>query len=104
VVEAGRAISARAGVTLCRVLWVQQQPGGRTVVVVDGGVSHSPRAALADTAYSVALANRRSCTPIQPLTVVDRNGDLGDEIPCGAPLSDDLRAGDQHGEALLHGE
>jgi len=94
VVEPGRAISARAGVTLYRVLWVQQQPGARTVVVVDGAVSDSPRAALADTGYSVALANRRPCTPTQPMTVVGRNGELGGEIACGVPLPEDLRAGD----------
>ena len=46
VVEPGRAISARAGVTLYRVLWVQSQPGGRAIVVVDGGLSDNPRVAL----------------------------------------------------------
>ena len=46
VVEPGRAISARAGVTLYRVLRVQPQPGGRTTVVVDGGLSDNPQAAL----------------------------------------------------------
>ncbi len=45
VVEPGRAISARAGVTLYRVLWVQSQPGGPTSVVVDGGLSDNPRVA-----------------------------------------------------------
>jgi diaminopimelate decarboxylase len=43
VVEPGRAISARAGITLYRVLWVQSQPGGSAIVVVDGGLSDSPR-------------------------------------------------------------
>ena len=42
VVEPGRAISARAGITLYRVLWVQSQPGGRTIVVVDGGSERQP--------------------------------------------------------------
>ncbi|MGC1803747.1 MAG: diaminopimelate decarboxylase, partial [Mycobacterium sp.] len=36
VVEPGRAISARAGVTLYQVCGVKTQPGGRTFVAVDG--------------------------------------------------------------------
>jgi diaminopimelate decarboxylase len=94
VIEPGRAISARAGITLYRVLWVQQQPGGRAVVVVDGAVRDNSRAALADTGYSVALANRRPCTPTQPMTVVGRNREFGDEIACGVTLPEDLRADD----------
>lgn len=42
VVEPGRAISARAGVTLYRVVSVKTQPGGRTFVAVDGGMSDNP--------------------------------------------------------------
>jgi diaminopimelate decarboxylase len=63
-------------------------------VVVDGGVSDNPQAALADTGYSVALANRRPCTPTQPMTVIGRSGGLGSEIACGVPLPEDLRADD----------
>ena len=94
VIEPGRAIGARAGVTLYRVQWVQSQPGGRTFVVVDGGLTDSPQAALSDTRYSVALANRRPIAPTQPMTVVGRHGEFGDEIARDVPLPDDLRAGD----------
>jgi diaminopimelate decarboxylase len=94
VVEPGRAISARAGVTLYRVLWVQPQPGGRTAVVVDGGLGDNPQAAISDTGYNVALANRRSNTSTQPMTVVGRHGESGDEIAREVPLPADLRAGD----------
>jgi diaminopimelate decarboxylase len=94
VVEPGRAISARAGVTLYRVLWVQSQPGGRTIVVVDGGLGDNPRVALDDARYSVALANRHPVTPTQPMTVVGRHCESGDEIARDVPLPADLRAGD----------
>jgi diaminopimelate decarboxylase len=94
VVEPGRAISARAGVTLYRVLWVQSQPGGRTVVVVDGGLGDNPRVAPYDARYSVALANRHPLTPTQPMTVVGRHCESGDEIARDVPLPADLRAGD----------
>ena len=94
VVEPGRAISARAGITLYRVLWVQSQPGGRTTVVVDGGLGDNPRVALDDARYSVALANRHPVTPTRPMTVVGRHCDFGDEIARDVPLPADLKAGD----------
>ena len=94
VVEPGRAISARAGVTLYRVLWVQSQPGGRAIVVVDGGLSDNPRVALYDARYTIALANRHSMTATQPMTVVGRHCESGDEIARDVPLPADLHAGD----------
>jgi diaminopimelate decarboxylase len=94
VVEPGRAISARAGVTLYRVLWVQSQPGGRASVVVDGGSSDNPRVALDDASYTVAVANRHSTTATQPMTVIGRQCESGDEIARDVPLPADLRAGD----------
>jgi diaminopimelate decarboxylase len=94
VVEPGRAISARAGVTLYRVLWVQSQPGGRTIVVVDGGLSDNPRVALHDASYTVAVVNRHPITPTQPMTVVGRQCESGDEIAPAVPLPADLHAGD----------
>ncbi len=60
VVEPGRAISARAGVTLYRVIAVKSQAGGRTFVAVDGGMSDNPRVSLYGAKYTVALANRHS--------------------------------------------
>jgi diaminopimelate decarboxylase len=93
-IEPGRAISARAGVTLYRVLSVQSQPGGRTTAVVDGGLGDNPGDALQDTRYSVALANRHPITPSRPTTVVGRHCESGDEIARDVPLPDDLRAGD----------
>jgi diaminopimelate decarboxylase len=94
VIEPGRAISARAGVTLYRVLQVQSQPGGRTSVVVDGGLSDNPRVARYDARYSVALANRHPLTPTQPMTVVGRHCESGDDIARDVALPADLRAGD----------
>jgi diaminopimelate decarboxylase len=94
VVEPGRAISARAGITLYRVLWVQSRPGGRATVVVDGGLSDNPRAAHDHARYTIALANRHSTTSTQPMTVVGRHRESGDEIACDVPLPADLHAGD----------
>jgi diaminopimelate decarboxylase len=94
VVEPGRAISARAGITLYRVLSVQSQPGGRTVVVVDGGMSDNPRVALHEARYTIAIANRHSMTATQPMTIVGRHCESGDEIARDVALPADLHAGD----------
>jgi diaminopimelate decarboxylase len=94
MVEPGRAISARAGVTLYRVLWVQSPPGGRTLVVVDGGLSDTPRVPLNDDRYTVAVANRHPNTPTQQMTVVGRQCDSGDEIARDVALPADLHTGD----------
>jgi diaminopimelate decarboxylase len=69
------AISARAGITLLRVLRVQSQPGGRTAVVVDGGLSDDP---IHRASYTFALASRHSMTATQPMTVVGRQGQSGE--------------------------
>jgi diaminopimelate decarboxylase len=94
VIEPGRAISARAGVTLYRVLTVKSQPGGRTFVAVDGGMSDNPRVALYDAKYTVALANRHTPTPTRPVTVVGRHCEAGDEIARDVELPTDIHPGD----------
>jgi diaminopimelate decarboxylase len=85
VVEPGREISARAGVTLCRVLAVHSEPGGRTFVAVDGGIGAK---------YPAVLANRHSVTPTGPVAVLGRHSDGGDEIARDVDLPTDIRAGD----------
>jgi diaminopimelate decarboxylase len=94
VVEPGRAISARAGVTLYRVLSVKCRPGGRTFVAVDGGMSDSPRVALYGAKYTVALADRHPMTASRPVTVVGRHCEAGDVIARDVDLPSDVRPGD----------
>jgi diaminopimelate decarboxylase len=94
VVEPGRAISARAGVTLYRVVSVKSQPGGRTFVAVDGGMSDNPRVALYGAKYTVALANRHSVGPTQVVTVAGRHCEAGDELARDVELPADIHPGD----------
>ena len=63
-------------------------------MVVDGGLSDNPRVALNDASYTVAVVNRHPNTPTQPMTVVGRQCESGDEIARDVPLPADLRAGD----------
>jgi diaminopimelate decarboxylase len=94
VVEPGRAISARAGVTLYRVVSVKAQPGGRTFVAVDGGMSDNPRVALYGAKYTVTLANRHSLGPTRVVTVAGRHCESGDEIARDVELPADVHPGD----------
>lgn len=94
VVEPGRAISGRAGVTLYRVCSVKTQCGGRTFVAVDGGMSDNPRVSLYGARYAVALANRHPLGLKQRVTVAGRHCESGDEIARDVELPADLRPGD----------
>ncbi len=93
VIEPGRSIAARAGVTLCRVIAVKRQRGGGTTVAVDGGTGDIPQTAGQDAKYTVALANRHRPTASAPVTVVGRHG-AGDEIARDVELAADIRPGD----------
>ncbi len=94
VVEPGRAISGRAGVTLYRVCSVKTQPGGRTFVAVDGGMSDNPRVSLYGARYTVALANRHSLGAKQRVTIAGRHCEADDEIARDVELPVDLHPGD----------
>jgi diaminopimelate decarboxylase len=94
VIEPGRAISARAGVTLYRVVSVKSQPGGRTFVAVDGGMSDNPRVALYGAKYTVALANRHAMGPTNRVTIAGRHCESGDEIARNVEMPADVHPGD----------
>ncbi|OBA85813.1 diaminopimelate decarboxylase family protein [Mycolicibacterium mucogenicum] len=87
VVEPGRAISGRAGVTLHRVQSVSARTDGRAVVTVDGSHPHSAPVAN----YTVALANRHPLGLTRPATVVGRDGTV---IADDLDLPDDVHPGD----------
>jgi diaminopimelate decarboxylase len=94
VIEPGRAIAARAGITLYRVVAVKRQPDGRIFVAVDGGMSDNPRGALYGAKYTVALANRSLPAATAPVTVVGRHSEAGDEIARDVELPADIHPGD----------
>jgi diaminopimelate decarboxylase len=62
--------------------------------MVDGGLRDNPRVALRDARHPIALANRRSMTPTQAMTVVGRHRESDDGIARDIPLPTDLHAGD----------
>ncbi|MFD3560641.1 diaminopimelate decarboxylase [Streptomyces sp. NPDC058686] len=92
-VEPGRAVVARAGVALYRVLAVKRT-GARVLVAVDGGMSDNPRPALYGVRYAPRLVGRRSTAATRPVTVVGRHCEAGDVLAADVPLPDDVRPGD----------
>jgi diaminopimelate decarboxylase len=94
VIEPGRAIAARAGVTLYRVVDVKHRPGGRTFVVVDGGMVDNPHEGLRGVKYTAALANRHVPSTTAPVTIVGRQCEAGEEIARDVELPVDIQPGD----------
>ncbi|WP_109523927.1 MULTISPECIES: diaminopimelate decarboxylase [Nocardia] len=92
--EPGRAIIARAGVTLYRVLSVKHVEGGRTYVTVDGGMGDNARVALYGARYSVVVANRHPECAQMTATVAGRFCEAGDIIAADVRLPVDLRPGE----------
>jgi diaminopimelate decarboxylase len=93
-VEPGRAISARAGVTVYRVIGIKRGLSGQVFVTVDGGMSDNPRPSLYGAGYSVRLVGRPAMAADRTATVVGRHCEAGDVLVRDARLPADVRPGD----------
>jgi diaminopimelate decarboxylase len=90
-IEPGRALIARAGSTLYRVVAVKRQ-GIRRFVIVDGGMADNPRPALYGAHHHLDVVHSAAVEPAASATLCGRsceNDRLG-EVSVAA----DLRAGD----------
>jgi diaminopimelate decarboxylase len=85
-VEPGRALVARAGVAVYRVLSVKHGAGG-TIIAVDGGMGDNPRPAL----YGAEYTALRAIDPLRTATgvarIVGRYCEEGDVLVDSARLS-----------------
>ncbi|MFF9345140.1 diaminopimelate decarboxylase [Streptomyces sp. NPDC014773] len=94
-VEPGRAIAGPTTVTLYTVGTIKRQPGLRTWVSVDGGLSDNMRPALYDASYTAALAGRATARNTdETVTVCGRHCESGDVVVDSARLPADLAVGD----------
>ncbi len=94
IIEPGRAIVARAGVTVYRVITVKRTADHALFVAVDGGMSDNPRPSLYDAQYTARLIGRSTREPLVDATVVGRHCEAGDILVRHAELPADVRAGD----------
>ncbi len=79
VLEPGRALVGRAGVTLYRVGTVKRA-NAIADVAVDGGMSDNPRPQLYDAAYTALLASRVEEPPTGEFRIVGKHCESGDVL------------------------
>jgi diaminopimelate decarboxylase len=96
ILEPGRSLIGRAGVTLYRVGAVKQATETTTYVAIDGGISDNPRPQLYGARYAALLANRADEPPSAAYRIAGKHCESGDvlidrvELP--EPRRDDLLA------------
>ncbi len=78
ILEPGRSLTARAGLTLYTVGSVKRSGGAAAYVAVDGGMSDNPRPALYGARYTALLANRAAEPPAAAFAVVGKHCESGD--------------------------
>ncbi len=96
ILEPGRSLVSRAGVTLYTVGVVKKASAATTYVTVDGGMSDNPRPAMYNARYTALLANRADEPAAGVYAVAGKHCESGDvliervELP--APRRGDLLA------------
>jgi diaminopimelate decarboxylase len=81
ILEPGRSLVGRAGVTLYRVGVVKEASEAVTFVAVDGGLSDNPRPQLYGARYSALLANRADEPPAGAYAVAGKHCEADTLIP-----------------------
>jgi diaminopimelate decarboxylase len=79
VLEPGRSLVGRAGVTLYRV-GVVKESGGVTYAAIDGGMSDNPRPQLYAARYEALLANRAAELPTGVYRIAGKHCESGDVL------------------------
>jgi diaminopimelate decarboxylase len=92
ILEPGRSLVGRAGVTLYRVGSVKES-GAVTYAAIDGGMSDNPRPQLYGARYEALLANRADELPSGVYRIAGKHCESGDVLIEAAELPEP-RAGD----------
>jgi diaminopimelate decarboxylase len=80
ILEPGRSLVSRAGVTLYSVGGVKRASAATTYVTVDGGMSDNPRPAMYGAHYTALLANRADEQPSGAYAVAGKHCESGDVL------------------------
>jgi diaminopimelate decarboxylase len=96
LIEPGRSIVGKAGVTAYTVGTIKEIPGVRTYVSVDGGMSDNIRPMLYDALYQGMLANKADVAPDTRVTVAGKHCESGDIL-----IRDVLLARPEPGDILV---
>ena len=87
ILEPGRSLVGRAGVTLYRIGSVKES-GGVTYAAIDGGMSDNPRPQLYGARYEALLANRAEEPPSGDYRIAGKHCESGDVLIEAAELPD----------------
>ena len=96
LIEPGRSIVGKAGVTAYRVGTIKEIPGVRTYVSVDGGMSDNIRPMLYDAHYQGLLANKADAPADTVVTVAGKHCESGDIL-----MRDTVIARPEPGDVLV---
>jgi hypothetical protein len=91
VLEPGRSLVGRAGLTLYRVGVVKAASEATTYVAIDGGMSDNPRPQLYGARYSALLANRVDEPATGGYTVCGKHCESGDVLIDRVALPEPVR-------------
>jgi diaminopimelate decarboxylase len=91
VLEPGRSLVARAGLTLYRVGVVKRASDTTTYVAIDGGMSDNPRPQLYGARLTALLANRLGEEPAGAYTICGKHCESGDVLIERAELPEPRR-------------
>lgn len=80
VLEPGRSLVSRAGVTLYSVGGIKHTSAATTFVTIDGGMSDNPRPAMYNARYSALLANRADEEPSGAYAVAGKHCESSDVL------------------------
>ncbi|MGZ4333019.1 MAG: diaminopimelate decarboxylase [Gaiellaceae bacterium] len=80
VLEPGRSLVSRAGVTLYTVGGIKRASAATTYVTVDGGMSDNPRPAMYNARYAALLASRADADPDGAFAVAGKHCESGDVL------------------------
>jgi len=80
VLEPGRSLVSRAGVTLYTIGVVKRASAATTYVTVDGGMSDNPRPAMYNARYAALLADRADAEPTGVYAVAGKHCESGDVL------------------------
>jgi diaminopimelate decarboxylase len=87
LIEPGRSIVGKAGITAYTVGTIKEIPGVRTYVSVDGGMSDNIRPMLYDALYEGMLANKAGVAADTRVTVAGKHCESGDILIRDAVLA-----------------
>jgi diaminopimelate decarboxylase len=91
VLEPGRSLVGRAGVTLYRVGVIKQVTESVTFVAVDGGMSDNPRPQLYGARYTALLANRADEEAAGTYSIAGKHCESGDVLIARVALPEPRR-------------